>query len=93
MSFFAIIVVEISILQKFQNVKIVLFTIKWVKIILLLRFLWRQSVWWLYVQSAINMDFIKWMFVCVFIMSRKIEIIKARTFVLTLTHTAAFQMI
>ena len=31
------------------NIKIVLFTIKWTKIILLLQFSWSQSVWWPYV--------------------------------------------
>jgi len=34
------------------RVKIVLFTIKWAKIILLLQFSRSQSVWWPYIQSV-----------------------------------------
>jgi len=39
-----------------------MFTIKWAKSILLLQFSRRQSVWWPYIQSVINMDFIECIF-------------------------------
>jgi len=41
----------------FKILKLFYFIIKWAKMILLLQFSLSPSVWWLYIQSVINTDF------------------------------------
>jgi len=52
--------VQVLILRNLSNIKIVLFTIKWAKIILMLQFSWGPSVWWLYIVCNKYGLFINW---------------------------------